>query len=468
MDDEATEGVKKLLGDPKKAILSISLPMMIAMFVNSIYNIVDGFWVAGLGADALAAVGLFFPFFMIVVALGAGIGVGGSSAISRRIGSKDKKGADNTADHTIIIGVILSLLISIPLLLFLNDIFTAMTGNTNVANLATEYGSILFGGAFILIFYNMANAILRGEGDTKRAMYAIIFGSVMNATLDPVLIYTLDLGVAGAAWSTVISMSATSLIFIYWLFYKKDTFVDFNLKRFKPDRGIIKEILEVGIPSSLAQLSMSISIVVLNVIVIAAAGSDGVAVFTSGWRIINLGIIPLIGMSMGVTAVTGAAFGARDKGKLKTSYLYAIKIGILIEVVAAVLVVIFAPQVAYIFTYSPDAARIYDDLVVFLRITSAMFVVVPLGMLTSSMFRGVKKGVRSLIVTIMRTIFFQVPFVFLLGIVLDYGLMGIWVGIVLGNLTASVITFAWGKITIENLFEEEEKKVSKEKAVLQS
>ncbi len=140
----------------------------------------------------------------------------------------------------------------------------------------------------------------------------------------------------------------------------------------------------------------------------------------------------------------------------------------MIEVAAAVLVVIFAPQVAYIFTYSPDAARIYDDLVVFLRITSAMFIVVPLGMITSSMFRGVKKGVRSLIVTIMRTVFFQVPFVFLLGLVLDYGLIGIWIGIVLGNLSASVITFTWGKITIENLFEDEEKKVSKEKAALQS
>ncbi|MFW5928634.1 MAG: MATE family efflux transporter, partial [Thermoplasmatota archaeon] len=143
-------------------------------------------------------------------------------------------------------------------------------------------------------------------------------------------------------------------------------------------------------------------------------------------------------------------------------------IGILIEVIAAVLVVIFAPQVAYIFTYSPDAARIYDELVVFLRITSAMFIVVPLGMLTSAMFRGVKKGVRSLIVTIMRTIFFQIPFVFLLGIVLDYGLIGIWVGIVLGNLTASVITFTWGKMTIENLFEKEEEEISKKKVVPQS
>lgn len=458
---DRTEGVKKLLGEPKKAILSISLPMMVAMLVNSIYNIVDGFWVAGLGADALAAVGLFFPFLMVVIALGAGIGVGGSSAISRRIGANNKEGADNTVDHTIIIGIVLALVISLPMLPFLDDMFSAMTSNTNVVKMATQYGSIILGGAFILIFYNMANAILRGEGDTKRAMYAIIFGSVMNASLDPVLIYTLDLGVAGAAWSTVLSMSATSLIFIYWLFHKKDTFVDLDLRHFRPDKDILKEIFEVGIPSSLAQLSMSFSIVALNVIVIAAGGSDGVAVFTSGWRIINIGIIPLIGMAMGVTAVTGAAYGAREKEKLKISYLYAVKIGIMIEAAAFLIVLLFAPQIAYIFTYSPDSARIYGDLVTFLRITSLMFIVVPLGMLTSSMFRGVKMGVRSLIVTILRTIFFQVPFAFLFGITLGYGLIGIWAGIVLGNLTASVITFIWGKITVETIFEDMEEEPKK-------
>ncbi len=457
MELKETEGVKNLTGDPKKAILKISLPMMVAMLINAVYNIVDGIWVAGLGADALAAVGLFFPFFMIVVALGAGIGVGGSSAISRRIGAKDKKGADNTADHTIIIGVLLALLISLPVLPFLNDIFSSMTDNINVVNLATQYGSVLFGGAFILIFFNVANAILRGEGDTKRAMYAIVFGSVMNASLDPILIYTFDLGVAGAAWSTVLSMSATSMIFIYWLFYKKDTFVDIDLKRFSFDKGIIKEIFQVGIPSSLAQLSMSFSIVALNLIVIGVAGSDGVAVLTSGWRILMMGIIPLFGMSMGVTAVTGAAYGSRDRKKLKTSYMYSIKLGMLIEGTAMILVILFAPQIAKIFTYSPDAVRIYDDLVIFLRIVSAMFLIVPMGMLTGAMFRGIGKGKRSLVVAVLRTIILQVPFAYVIGVSLDYGLIGVWVGVVLGNFTASVISFIWGMYTLENVFEEEKK-----------
>ena len=316
---DQTQGVRDLLGDPKKAILKISVPMIIAMFVQSIYSIVDGIWVAGLGANALASVGLFFPFFLIVIALGVGIGVGGSSAISRRIGAGDKTGADNTADHTLVIGVLIALIISIPMIPFLNVIFTAMSDDVEVARLATEYGTVMLGGAVILMFFNMAGAVLRGEGDTKRAMYAIIVGAVMNACLDPFLIYTMGLGVAGAAWSTVISMSTTSTFFVYWLFVKKSTYLDINPRRFKPDMGIIREILRVGIPASLAQLSMSVTMIILNLIVVHVASSDGIAVFTSGWRIVMVGIVPLMGIAAGVTAVTGAAFGSRDKYKLKTS-----------------------------------------------------------------------------------------------------------------------------------------------------
>ncbi len=451
--DKQTEGVRNLLGDPKKAILKISVPMMLAMMVQSAYNIVDGIWVAGLGADSLAAVGLFFPFFFIVMGLGAGIGIGGSSAISRRIGARDKISADNTANHTIIIGVLISLMISLSLIPFLNGLFTSLSGGANVARLATEYGTVMLGGTFILMFFNMASAILRGEGDTKRAMYAIILGAVMNACLDPFLIYTLDLGVAGAAWSTVISMATTSLIFVYWLFIKKDTYVDIDLKRFSPNRKIIKEIFSVGIPASLAQLSMSITMIAINIIVVHVDGSDGIAVFTSGWRIVMVGIVPIMGIATGVTAVTGAAYGAGNKYKLKTSYFYSVKIGIIIELAVALTIVIFAPQIAYIFTYSPDATRIYDDLVIFLRIMSVITFTVPLGMLTSAMFQGVGKGVRSLLVTILRTLVLTVPSAYIFGVSLDMGLNGVWLGFIFGNTIAVTIAFIWGRITVETVLD---------------
>ncbi|MEA1993320.1 MAG: MATE family efflux transporter [Euryarchaeota archaeon] len=454
MSDEVTEGVKDLLGEPKKAILKISVPMMIGMFVQSLYNIADGFWVAGLGADQLAAVGLFFPFFMIIMALGAGIGVGGSSAISRRIGERNKEDADNTAVHTIILGIIIALVFSLPVLPFIDNIFNSISGDGNVGDMAADYARILFAGAVALIFSNIANAILRGEGDAKRAMYGLMLGSGLNIILDPIYIYGLDLGVVGAALATLTSMIVSSCLFIYWLFIKSDTYVDITFKDFTPNKGILKEILSVGVPSSLAQLSMSIAMVFLNKIVILAGGTDGVAVFTSGWRIVMLGVVPLIGMAVGVTAVTAAAFGAKDKEKLRTAYLYALKIGVLIELGLAVLIAIFAHQVAYIFTYSEGAARISSELVKFLRITAIFYPTVPLGMLTSAMFRGVAEGTRSLIVTILRTVIFQLPVVYLLGITFGFGLSGIWWGIVLGNALAVSITFLWGRVTIDEVFQD--------------
>jgi len=446
-----TKGVATLLGDPKRAIKKIAVPMMFGMFFQSIYNIADGIWVAGLGADELAAVGLFMPFFMIILSLGAGIGVGGSSAVSRRIGRKDKSGADNTSVHTLIIGFIISLILTFLSLPFLKNIFIGLSGSEKIGVLATQYGLILFSGSVVLIFSNIANALLRGEGDAKRAMYGLIVGSVLNIVLDPIFIYVLDLGVAGAAWASLISMIVAALLFIYWLFIKRDTYLNISLSAFKLKTSIISEIFRVGLPSSLAQLSMAIAMLAVNKIVVTAGGTDGIAVFTSGWRIVMLGTIPLMGIAMSVVAVTGAAFGAKDRDKLKKAYYYAVKLGSAIEFIIGILVLIFANQIAMIFTYSEESSRIYSDLVRFLRIITIIFPTVPLGMLTSAMFRGVGQGFRSLLATILRTVLFQVPLAYLFGIVFNWGLIGVWSGLISANLIAVTATFLWGRHTVNTL-----------------
>ena len=451
IDSRVTKGVRTLLGNPKKAIVKLSLPMMLGMFSQAIYMVADGFWVAGLGADELAAVGLFFPFFIIIIALGAGIGVGGSSAISRRIGQRNKEEADNTAIHTILIGILIALGVSLPVLPFLNKIFFSFSDSANIGNMATDYARIIFSGTLILVFSHITNALLRGEGDAKRSMYGLLIGSGLNIILDPIFIYLLDMGVVGAAWATVISISVSSLLFCYWLFIKKDTYLDITIRHLKWNRKLLGEILEVGIPSSLAQISMSVAMIFLNKVVILADGTDGVAVFTSGWRIIMLGAIPLFGMATGVVAVTGAAFGARNKEKLKTAFFYSIKLGVLIELGVALLVAIFARQISFLFTYSEGAGRISDELINFLRIMSFIYPTIPLGMLTSAMFRGVSKGKRSLIVTILRTIIIQVPVAYLLGIVFQMGLTGVWLGIITGNVIAVTITFLWGRHTVNHI-----------------
>lgn len=159
---KTTKGVQNLLGDPKKAIVKISLPMVIAMSFQSLYNVIDAIWVAGLGSDALAAIGLFFPFMFAIMAISNGVGIGGSSAISRRIGQNNKDAADNIAVHSIVLGIIIGILL-IGVIPFLGAIFSLIGASGITVTMAVEYSTILFGGAVVLLFTNIANAILRGR-----------------------------------------------------------------------------------------------------------------------------------------------------------------------------------------------------------------------------------------------------------------------------------------------------------------
>ena len=460
MAEELSRGVKTLLGDPKRAIIKLSGPMIIGMLVQSLYNIVDGIWVAGLGSDALAAIGLFFPLFMVMISLAAGIGVGGSSAISRKIGARDKNMADSAAIHTLVVGIITGILFTCIMLPFLKSMFILIGAKGNVVQLVVRYARILVCGSLILVFTNIATGILRGEGDTKRAMYAMLLGAGLNIILDPIFIYKLKMGIVGAAWATLTSISVTSVLMIFWIFIKKNTYVNIRFKSSKFNKKILKEILRVGIPSSFAQFSMSLAMFVLNIIIIKVAGTDGIAVFTSAWRIMMLGTMPLIGIAIGVTAVTGAAYGARNIDKLNVGYLFGIKLGFIIELGIVTLIIILAPQLSYLFTYSKGAVHISADLIEAFRWLVWFLPSVPFGMLTSAMFSGIGHGEKSLLVTIFRTIVMQVSLSYFFGIFLGFGIIGVWCGIVLGNVSGAAVAYMWGKFTIKRLkrhFEPEKK-----------
>jgi len=451
MSRRTTLGVERLLGDPKGAILRLSIPMMIGMFFQALYNVVDAIWVAGLGADALAAVGLFFPFFMLLMALATGLGTGGSSAISRRIGEEDHAAADNAAVHTFVLGLGIALFVSLPFVPFFSGIFRVMGAGAGVIAPATGYAQVLFAGSVFVFFSNIGTAVLRGEGDARRAMVALILGAGLNIILDPLFIYVLGLGVVGAAWATLLSMAVSAAVIFFWLFVRRDTFVRITRSAFHPGRRLTREILRVGVPSTLSQLSMSLAMFALNWIILRAGGDRGIAIFTSGWRTVTVGTIPLLGMATGVTAVTGAAFGARDRAKLRTAYLYAVRLGILIELGAAALVAAFAVPLAFLFTYAEGSAGIRPDLITFLRLMTIFLPTVPLGMLTSAMFNGIGQGEKALAVTILRTIILQVVAAYGIAIALDVGLVGAWWGILIGNVTAGVIAFAWGWRTVGRL-----------------
>ena len=445
-----TKGVKALLGDPKKAIIKLALPMILAMSVQTIYNLVDAIWVSGLGADALAAVGFVFPIFFIAMALSTGLGMGAGSAISRRIGAKDKEGADNVAVHSLIITLLLAVAFTIPLFVFAENIFV-LIGAGKTVGLTVDYGQIIFAGSIFIFFTSVSNAILRGEGDAKRAMYAMVLGAGLNIILDPILIYVLDMGIAGAAWATVISLAITSAIMLNWLLFKRDTYVSFKFSDFKFDKSIIKDIFRVGLPASFSQLSMSITMIIMNIIIVMVSSTDGVAIYSTGWRVASMAVLPIMGVATALISVSGAAFGANSFNKVNISYRYAIKIGLAIETIIAVLTFVFAPQIAAVFTQSESAAHIAPDLVIFLRIIALFYPMISFGMLSSAVFQGMGKGVNALIVTILRTVILTPLFAVLFAFNLNLGLIGVWWGVVAANIIGPVIAFSWARLYIVRL-----------------
>jgi putative MATE family efflux protein len=445
-----TKGVKILEGDPKKAIVKLAVPMIVAMSVQTIYQLVDTFWVSGLGADALAAMGFVFPFFFISMALSNGLGIGGGAAISRKIGARNKAGADNVAVHTIIMMMLLVVIFTIPFYIFAPQVFT-LAGAGKTTALAVAYARVIFLGSIVIFFTNVANAILRAEGDSKRAMHAMVLGAVLNIVLDPIFIYTLKMGIAGAAWATILSLAISSAMMFNWLFFRKDTFVSFDFKDFSFEREIVNDIFMVAVPASAQQLSMSLSMLILNLIIVNVSNTDGVAVYSTGWRVATIAIAPLIGIATAVVSVSGAAFGAKDFEKAKTAHTYSVKLGLLIEGGVAAFTFIFAPQIAAVFTQTAEAAHIAPDLIHFLRVICIFYPSVSLGMLSTSFFQGAGKGMNALTANLLRTIVFTPLFAAFFAFNLNMGQVGAWWGIVVGNAIGAGITFVWAKLYLSSI-----------------
>jgi Na+-driven multidrug efflux pump len=249
----------------------------------------------------------------------------------------------------------------------------------------------------------------------------------------------------------VLSFFVSSLLLGYWLFFKHDTYVTVHLRSFRYNASVLYEILRVGLPASVQQMSMSISMLALNIIVVAVAGSDGVAVYSTGWRVVSLAIVPLLGIATAVTAVTGAAFGMKAYGRLRLAMNHAVITGFKIELVLAALTFLLAPQVAAIFTRAENAAHLAPDITVFLRIICIFYPTTSFGMQSSAMFQGTGNGTKALIATIFRTIITTLPVAYVLGVTLEWGLKGIWAGIVVGNVIGSVVIFTWAMAFIRSL-----------------
>ena len=348
---EKNKNIEVITGDPKRAIRKLSVPMMVSMLLIMMYNLADSIWVAGIGSDALAAIGFITPLFMVLVGLGNGIGSGANSLIARYIGANNFGQANNAGLHAIVLSIVVSLIFTVIMTVLMVPILQLM-GAGDTIGYALDYGYIIFGFLFIFVFSGVLSAIFRSEGDMRRATIAIAVTAILNIILDPIFIYVLDLGIVGAAWATIISCTMSILVMSYWIWGKKDLFLDLNPKNFKYNSGILIDTLQVAIPSTLENVIFSALAIIINSMLVITAGTDAVAVYTASMRIVQLCMIPLIGIGTAVLTVAGVAYGAHNYKNLKIGHSYSIKLGFAVSILLGAIMVIFSSQIATAFSYT--------------------------------------------------------------------------------------------------------------------
>ena len=444
----SNKNVELMRGEPEIAVRKLAIPIMISMLLTASYNIVDGIWVVGLGQAAIAGIGFVTPIFMILNGVSVGLGNGATSSISRAVGAKDHERANKSATHALLIFVLASLLLTVVLLFIQEPLIKTYGASGQSLAEGLKYGTPLFLGLFGFMLANGGSGILRGEGDMTRAMYAMIVSVVLNFILDPIFIYILNLGSAGASLATIISSLGSATVIMYWILIKKDTYVHVTFKDFEFDSKIFIDILKVGIPASLDMFMMSLAMSIYLIFISSIAGEYGIAAFTSGQRLYLFAIMPLTAIGSAVAAVSGSAYGARNADYLSRAHYYGTNFAMAFGLVMVFILVVFAPQLSLIFAYTPETANLVPEITNFLRIASFGLLLVGIGMPSSFMYQGIGRGTTSLAWTIIREVIFTVSFTYLFGIVLNWGLIGIWTGLAVGRMLASILNFIYARYTI--------------------
>lgn len=425
--------------DPFKSMWRLAVPIMIGMGIQTLYTIIDMIFIGRLGGDAIASVAFNMPIFFFVMGLSFGLGNGVTASIARFIGSNDKVNADNSAEHAVAMALAISLILTVSGLLFGKQILLFIGCTNDILPLAWDYLKVSCYGISFGVFSGFFRSILAGEGEMKLPMIVAGLGTVLNTILDPIFIFYMDLGVAGAAWATTISQIVVCLVFIYMLFVKNHTYVRFKLKDFSFSSYIIYDIIKVGIPVSMSMVVMALGQLVFNRLLVNFS-TDAVAAYQIGGRVDMIVFLPIFGIASALTTIVGMFYGADEFEKIKSISLYGIKSSFLITTICSVFLFIFAPSVVKVFTMDTVIQKISID---YLRTISFLFPFISIGLTIGRILQGLGKGMPSLIITIVRVIGLAGPLAYFFTFVLDKPVEWIWYSMFISGIFATIISITW-------------------------
>lgn len=425
--------VENLTGNPRRAILSMSLPLTIAMLISYVQNFIDMAWCSGLGSGAMAAVNVSGPLYWIVVDIGIGLGVGASTAIARAIGAGNKDRADGLGVQAIILAVAAALATSAILFLVCDPVLLFMTDGGDI-QLCRAYVVPYFIFATPIILHGMLIGMFRAEGASRTVLYLSVMSCAINLSLDPVLIYTLGWGLTGAAVSTGISFLIPLAVGLL-LFLRGRTYVTLSFVNLRIRKDYIWDLMYVGVPRTLELMAISFLMIPQNMLVVRTGGEEGIVLALSPYKFIMLAVMPARAMSEAMIPVTSALQGAGRYSDARDGFLFTVGAATAVCAALSVLIFLAAEPLTWLYSYSGDMTDLHGELARVLRIYS---VCVIFGGLTM-VFSGILQSLRMAMLATMTTFVRESVFIGMYVVASGFGMEAIYRCMDLGMLFGMVL-----------------------------
>ena len=416
-------------------LIKQAVPASIGILVMSLNILVDTIFVGNwIGSIAIAAINVVLPVSFFIAALGMAIGIGGSSIISRALGAGHKERALKTFGNQITLTLLLTTVMVVFGLIFINELIPAFGGKGDIFEPAKIYYRIVLYGVPLLALCMMGNNVIRAEGKPKFAMIAMIIPSVGNLILDYILIYHFDMGMAGAAWATTISYGLCFL-YVLWFFLSDKSELQISLPHFGLDLPILKEMSALGFVTLARQAVVSVTYLLMNNILFDIGGEASVASYGIIARMLMFALFPVLGVTQGFLPIAGYNYGAhqftRVRESINKAILYAGGLGLVIFAV----IMIFPNAIVSVFTTDPD---ILSETPHYMRWVFAATPIIAIQLIGSAYFQAIGKAVPALLLTLTRQGFFFIPLIFILPHY--FGELGVWISFPAADVLSTIVT----------------------------
>ena len=419
-----------------KLLFKFSLPAIVGMVVNALYNVVDRIFIGqGVGSEALAGITIGFPIMLVLMALGMLVGVGGAALVSIKLGEQKKNEAELILGNSVLLLIGVTLLVSVVGLIFLDSILVQFGASAEVLPYAREYLRIILAGAiFQAIGFGMNNFI-RAEGNPNIAMKTMLIGAVVNIILDPLFIFVFGWGIRGAAYATIIAQAVSS-IWVLAYFLRQKSLLRISLENMKLNIPIIKRIVAIGSAPCAMQIGSSVVIIIFNKQLSIYGGDIAISALGILHSITMFVLMPIIGINQGSQPIIGYNYGAKRYDRVKDTLKSSIFAATGIVIIGFIITRIYPHSLIYLF--NKDDAELLRIGTEGIKIFLLALPIIGFQIVGANYFMAVGKPKKSMFLSLSRQVIVLIPMLLILP--RYYGLFGIWLAVPVSDTIAFVLT----------------------------